>query len=83
MTVRAGPFPAGRTVVMAGLLAVAVAVVAVAVALVVRPGAVAPRPGPADSVGVRAEPQDPEAVREYWTPERMRDAQPAPMPQGP
>ena len=73
----------GRTVIVAGLLAVAVAVVAVAVALLVRPGAVAPRGGEADSVDVHANPQDPEAVREYWTPERMRDAQPAPMPQAP
>jgi hypothetical protein len=29
---------------------------------------------------VRANPQNPEEALEYWTPERMRDAEPAPMP---
>jgi hypothetical protein len=27
--------------------------------------------------------EDPQQVEEYWTEERMRDAQPAPMPEPP
>ena len=58
-------------------------VAAVAVAAVVAGGmARADRHAPAprgDIVSHRAT-EDPQHVREYWTPERMRHARPAPMP---
>ncbi|MBQ0983780.1 hypothetical protein KBZ10_04425 [Streptomyces sp. F63] len=41
----------------------------------------APAPAPADGGGtsVSEVPPDPSGVQEYWTPERMENAEPAPM----
>lgn len=39
-----------------------------------------PEPQPDSGTTVNEVRQDPEKVRDYWTPERMRKAQDAPMP---
>jgi len=38
------------------------------------------RPDPHASIVSHDSKDDPQKVREYWTPERMRQARPAPMP---
>jgi len=38
------------------------------------------RPDPHASIVTHESRDDPQKVREYWTPERMRKARPAPMP---
>lgn len=38
------------------------------------------RPDPNASIVSHRSNDDPQKVREYWTPERMRKARPAPMP---
>ena len=45
--------------------------------------AVTPDPAPAPGLGTTSSDvrQSPDEAQDYWTPERMREAQPAPMPE--
>ncbi|MGW1674148.1 hypothetical protein [Streptomyces sp. NPDC002324] len=65
-----------RWAVAAGLLAVVVAVAAWRTAASASDSESQPEPGST----VNEVRQDPEKVRDHWTPERMREAQDAPMP---
>ncbi|MCC3651934.1 hypothetical protein LIX60_10730 [Streptomyces sp. S07_1.15] len=65
------------------LLLLAGVAAAIAGAIALRPDAAAEAPGPSPApdggTSVSEVQEDPSAVREYWTPERMENAEPAPM----
>lgn len=65
-----------RWVVAAALVAAVVAVAAWRTAAVATESEPQPEPG----TTVNDVRQDPERLRDHWTPERMREAQDAPMP---
>lgn len=64
--------------------AVAAALSATVVAVAAwRTASAGPAPGPPPGPGTTSSDvrQDPDEARDYWTPERMREARPAPMPE--
>ncbi|EMF57667.1 MULTISPECIES: hypothetical protein [Streptomyces] len=65
-----------RWAAAAGLVAVVVAVAAWRTAATASDSEAQPEPGST----VNEVRQDPKTVRDHWTPERMREAQDAPMP---
>ncbi|MEU4682238.1 hypothetical protein [Streptomyces xinghaiensis] len=64
------------------LLLLAGVAAAIAGAIALRPDAAetpGPSPAPDGGTSVSDVQEDPSAVQEYWTPERMENAEPAPM----
>ncbi|MER7166313.1 hypothetical protein ABT336_09630 [Micromonospora sp. NPDC000207] len=74
----------GRAMILAGVAVVALLGGAAGVAGLLRAGG-DHASGPGASAGITEttrSPARPDGAGEHWTPERMRDAAPAPMPEG-